>query len=293
MTSPTEHEVRTPDGRRLHVYSAGDPGGELVLVHHGSPGSGVLWEGWVQAAESQGVRLVGYDRPGYDGSDRRAGRLVADVASDAAAIADAFGAGRFRTWGTSGGGPHALACAALLPDRIIAAATLASVAPYAAEGLNWFDGMGEDNLDEFGLALQGEAALRPYLVEASAGIVAGGPGGMVDAMRSLLPPADVTVLEGDLGAFVYTWLASGQRHGVDGWLDDDLAFAQPWGFDLASIRVPVLLLQGRTDKMVPFGHGEWLAARIPGATPQLTEEDGHLTLLARVPDVHTWLLSQG
>jgi pimeloyl-ACP methyl ester carboxylesterase len=297
MTTPvlaaaTEHEIRTADGRRLHAYEAGDPNGELVIVHHGSPCSGVLWYPWAADATSRGIRLVGYDRPGYDGSDRHPGRTVADVAADVATIADAFGASRFRTWGVSGGGPHALACAALLGDRVIAAATLASVAPYDAEGLDWFDGMGQDNLDEFGAALAGEEPLRAMLEEVSPQIIAGGPEGLVEGMRSLLPDVDVAILNTDVGSFFYEWMARGQRNGVDGWLDDDLAFARAWGFDLATIAVPLLILQGRHDQMVPFGHGQWLARRIPQATAELTDTDGHVTLLARVGDVHGWLLSQ-
>ncbi len=288
-----EHELRTPDGRRLHVYEAGDPVGDLVLVHHGSPGSGMLWDRWVEDALIRGIRLVGYDRPGYDGSDRQAGRTVADAAADAAAIADAFGVSRFRTWGVSGGGPHALACAAILPDRVIAAATLASVAPYGVAGLDWLAGMGQDNVDEFGAALAGEKSLRPFLATTSPQLVAAGPGGLADAMRSLLPAVDVAVLSGDLAAFAHEWMTRGQRNGVDGWLDDDLAFTRPWGFDLAAISVPLLLVQGRQDRMVPFAHGQWLASHIPGVAAELTEQDGHLTLIARVGDIHAWLVARG
>lgn len=288
-----ERDLRTPDGRRLHVYEAGDPDGELVLVHHGTPGSGLLWDRWAADAANRHILLVGYDRPGYDGSDRHPGRSVADAAADSATIADAYGAGRFRTWGGSGGGPHALACAALLPERIIAAATLASVAPYDADGLDWFSGMGQDNLDEFGAALAGEETLRPFLSAVSPGLDAAGPDGLAEMMTSLLPAVDVAVLDGDLAAFAHEWMARGQRHTVDGWLDDDLAFAKPWGFDLASIRVPLLLVQGRQDMMVPFSHGEWLAGHIPGVTAELSDNDGHLTLIARVDDIHAWLLAQG
>jgi pimeloyl-ACP methyl ester carboxylesterase len=287
------HEYMVParDGRRLHVYEAGPVTGELVLVHHGTPGSGLLWDRWAGDAMSRGIRLVGYDRPGYGDSDRHPGRAVADVAADAATIADSCGVDRFRTWGGSGGGPHALACAALLPDRVIAAASLASPAPYEADGLAWFDGMGEDNLDEFAAAEAGEATLRPYLTEASQQMVKAGPDGLAEAMRSLLPAVDVEVLTGDLATFMHEWVARGQRTGVDGWVDDDLAFVRPWGFDPTSIRVPLLLRHGRHDLMVPFAHGQWLAGQVRGTT-QFTDTDGHLTLLAAVGDVHDWLLAQ-
>jgi len=287
-----EQDVRVPDGRTLHVYEAGDPQGELVLVHHGTPCSGVLARWWSDDAATRGVRLVGYDRPGYGGSDRHSGRSIADVASDSGAIADAYGVERFRTWGVSGGGPHALACAALLPDRVRAAATLASVAPFDADGLDWSAGMGQDNLDEFGAAVAGQEALRPYLAEASAALVAAGPDGMADTFRSILPDVDVAALTGDFAAFTYTWLAGGQRNGYEGWLDDDLAFVRPWGFDVGSISVPVLLVQGRHDLMVPFAHGEWLAAHVAGAVAWLSDDDGHLTLLSDLSGVHSWLLER-
>jgi pimeloyl-ACP methyl ester carboxylesterase len=293
IASATEHDIRTPDGRILHAYDAGDPEGELVLVHHGTPCSGILAGWWAEDAAARGLRLVGYDRPGYGGSDRHPGRSVADVAADAVTLADAFGAPRFRTWGVSGGGPHALACAALLPERVVAAATLASVAPYGAEGLDWFAGMGRENVDEFGAALAGEAELRPYLATASAELIAAGAEGLVEAFGTILPPVDAAVLTGEVGEFTYAWLAGGQRAGYEGWLDDDLAFTRDWGFDLASIRVPVLLLQGRHDLMVPFAHGEWLATHVPTAQARLTDGDGHLTLMADLGPVHAWLRRNG
>jgi pimeloyl-ACP methyl ester carboxylesterase len=286
-------DMRTPDDRLLRLYEAGDPDGQLVIVHHGTPGSGLLGNRWAEDALARGIRLVGYSRPGYDGSDRHPGRSVAAAAGDCAAIADFYGAARFRTWGASGGGPHALACAALLPDRVVAAATIASVAPFDADDLDWYAGMGQENIDEFSAAVAGEqevfaftSAMRPHILDA-------GPEGLTGAMSTLLPPVDVAVLTGELGAVMYETMARGIRGAVDGWVDDDLAFSRPWGFDPASISVPMLLLQGAQDRMVPFAHGKWLAANIPQAAAQLSDEDGHLTLLDRVEAVHGWLLAQG
>jgi pimeloyl-ACP methyl ester carboxylesterase len=286
-----EHEVRTRDGRLLRVVESGDPGGGLVLVHHGTPSSAKLASWWVDDAAARGIRLVGFDRPGYGGSDRHPGHTVADVAADAVAIADALGVGEFRTWGESGGGPHALACAALLPDRVVSAAVLACVAPYEAEGLDWFAGMGQDNLDEFGAANEGEEPLRPYLSAAREGLLAAGAEGLAHEMRSLLPDADVAVLNGDVLQFMYDWIAQGLAAGYEGWLDDDLAFVAPWGFDLGSIGVPVLLVQGRQDLMVPYAHAEWLIKQIPEVEPRLLEDQGHLSLLADLAPVHEWLLA--
>lgn len=286
-----QHEVRARDGRLLSVAEAGDSAGELVLVHHGTPSSRKLAGWWADDAAARGIRLVGFDRPGYGDSDRHPGRTVADVAADASAIADALGVGQFRTWGVSGGGPHALACAALLPDRILSVAALAPVAPYEADGLDWFAGMGQDNLDEFGAADEGEEPLRHYLSAAREGMLAAGAEGMAEEMRSLLPSADVAVLTGDVLQFMYDWIADGLTNGYEGWLDDDLAFVAPWGFDLSTIEVPVLLVHGRQDLMVPYAHADWLIKQIPGVEPRLLEDQGHLSLLADLAPVHEWLLA--
>src|SRR5947208_11991340 len=155
-------DLQLPDGRTLRTYATGATGGELIVMHHGTPASGCPSRWMADDAASRGASLVGYDRPGYGGSTRQPGRTVADAAADTAAIADALGVERFRTWGVSGGGPHALACAALFADRVIAAATIASVAPYDAEGLDYLAGMGQGNIDEFGAALAGEEELRRH-----------------------------------------------------------------------------------------------------------------------------------
>lgn len=282
-----------PDGRVLHAYDAGDPDGELVVVHHGTPCSGLLSATWAEDATARGIRLVGFDRPGYGGSTRRPGRSVADVADDTATLADGLGADRFRTWGVSGGGPHALACAALLPDRVLGAACLAGVAPHDAPGLDWLAGMGEDNVEEFGAALAGEAPLRGYLAGQRDEMLASTPGELQEVMQSLLPPADRDVLTGERAQFMHAWMVSGLQGGYDGWLDDDLAFTSGWGFDLASIAVPLLLMQGEQDLMVPIGHGRWLADRIPRAEVVLSAADGHITLLEPIGRVHEWLLGNG
>lgn len=284
--------VTLPDGRALHAYQGGDPDGTLVIHHHGTPGSGLLRREWADDAGRRGLSLVGYDRAGYGGSSRQPGRTVADVAADIAAVADSLGVDRFLTWGVSGGGPHSLACAALLQDRVIAAVAMASVAPYDAEGLDFLAGMGQDNIDEFGAAAQGEGALRPYLEAETAGLLAASPETLRDAMESLLPPVDRAVLTGQTAEFVHSSMTSGLRHSSDGWLDDDLAFVMPWGFDIAAIDVPLLVMQGEDDLMVPFAHGQWIASQRPAATVRLSADEGHLSLMNKVPDVHEWLLQQ-
>jgi pimeloyl-ACP methyl ester carboxylesterase len=286
-------DVITPDGRNLHAYEAGDPAGELVIVHHGTPGCGLLAGPWAESASRLGLRLVGFDRAGYGGSQRRAGRSVADAAADTAALADALGVERFRSWGVSGGGPHVLACAALLPERVVAAACLAGVAPYDAAELEWSAGMGQDNLDEFGAAVEGEPALRDYLAAQREGLLESTPDTVQVTMQSLLPPADLAVFTGERAQFLHAWMTSGLLGSYDGWLDDDLAFSRPWGFDLAGISVPVLVVQGEQDLMVPYAHGRWLAEHVPGAVARLSPDDGHLSLLSDIDATHAWLLAQG
>jgi pimeloyl-ACP methyl ester carboxylesterase len=285
-----EHRVPV-DGRTLAVLEAGDESGHAIIAIHGTPGSGLLWRGMIEDAEVRGMRLLAYDRPGYGGSDPHPGRTVADAAGDVAAIADALSIDRFAVEGGSGGGPHTLACAALLPDRVVAAACLAGVAPYPAEGLDWLDGMGQDNLDEFAAALAGRETLEPFLRRQADAMLAAEPEKIADALRSLLSPPDVAVLTGEFAEYLAesTRRAIGQR--LDGWIEDDFVFVNSWGFELDEIRVPVQLLHGGQDRFVPIAHGEWLAERIPGVDAYLSAEDGHLTIqLGRIGDVHAWLL---
>ena len=285
-----EHRVPV-NGRTLAVLEAGDESGRAVVAVHGTPGSGLLWRGLVEDAEARGMRLLAYDRPGYGRSDPHPGRTVADAAGDVAAMADALGFDRFAVEGGSGGGPHTLACAALLPDRVVAAASLAGVAPYPAEGLDWLDGMGQDNLDEFAATLAGPETLERYLRTQADALLGAEPDAIAQTLRSLHSPPDLAVLTGEFAEYLAesTRRAIGER--LDGWIDDDFAFINPWGFELGEIRVPVQLLHGAQDRFVPIAHGEWLAKRIPEVDARLSAEDGHLTIqLARIGDVHAWLL---
>jgi pimeloyl-ACP methyl ester carboxylesterase len=284
--------ITAVDGRTIEVYEGRDSDGLAVVVHHGTPASGLLYESWLGLAEEQGIRLVGYDRPGYGGSARAPGRSVVDAARDLDAIADGLGLDRYVSWGISGGGPHVLACAALCDERLAAVASLASVAPFDADGLDWFAGMGEANLEEFGAVLEGEDAIRPFLERERETLLALEPEQLRSAWETLLGAADREVLTGDLASFVVESGRHGLREDIAGWLDDDFAFAKPWGFDVAAIDRPVLLLQGRDDRFVPAAHGDWLAARIPNVDARITPEDGHLTLIERrVREAHEWLLA--
>ncbi|HEY7004157.1 MAG TPA: alpha/beta fold hydrolase [Gaiellaceae bacterium] len=287
----SEHTVDV-GGRKLRVLESGDPDGRVVFALHGTPGARVQWPDMVEDAEARGIRLIGYDRPGYAGSDPMPGRKVVDAAHDVAAIADALDIERFAVHGGSGGGPHALACTQLT-DRVVAVASLAGVAPWEAEGLDWLEGMGQDNLDEFGAALEGEEVLRRYLLAQRDTLLASSPQAIAEALESLLCPPDRACLTGALGEFIHQQLRLGIESTVEGWLEDDLAFEEPWGFELDNIDVPVQVWHGTQDQFVPVAHGYWLAERIPGAEAHIYEDDGHLTLqVNRIGDVHAWLLER-
>jgi pimeloyl-ACP methyl ester carboxylesterase len=289
----TSHEVRAPDGRTLAVRETGDPAGPAIVAHHGSPGAGLLYRTEVESARDLGVRLISYDRPGFGGSSPREGRRVADAAGDVAAILDALDVTRFATYGTSGGGPHALACAALLPGRCAAAATIAGVGAHDAPDLDWMEGMGEGNQEEFGAAREGREAVAPVLERETAGLLAVEAEELADALRPHLSPVDAAALTGELAAHLLDTIKTGLGPGAEGWIEDDLAFVSPWGFDLAAIEVPVLVWQGEQDLMVPAAHGDWLRAHVPTAEGEVLAGEGHLTLFAnRVADVHAWLLSR-
>lgn len=275
------------------MLEAGAPEGRPVLVHNGTPNSRLLYEPTVRLAEDQGIRMIGYDRPGYGGSERDPGRTVADCAGDVRAIAAALGIERLAVWGISGGGPHAIACAALLPDLVPAVAVLASIAPWGAQGLDFFEGMGSENVEDFELMLRDRAAGRAKHEQDRVESLAATPETIYTTIETLLSPIDREALTVTLARHLYESMQLGLAPGADGWWDDDVAFAEPWGFDLEHIRTPVLLLHGRQDRFVPFSHGEWLARHIPGVEARLSDNDGHLTLTENhLKGVHEWLLDR-
>jgi pimeloyl-ACP methyl ester carboxylesterase len=287
-----ERVIQSADGRVLAVTESGDLDGYPVLAHMGTPNSRRLYGRNVSDAAGRGLRLISYDRPGYGGSADQPGRIVADCAADVRAICAALGIERLAMWGISGGGPHVLACAAQLPDLAVAVASLASPAPYGVEGLDWFDGMGQDNVDDFRLMVADEKAARVKLDQDREAFLGASPDELAEGMKSLLSPVDAALLAGELGEYLVYSMREGLAPGGQGWWDDSLAEARPWGFDLAQISVPVLLLHGRHDQFVPFAHGQWLTAHVPGAEVWLFDDEGHLSLMEhRVGDVHAWLAS--
>jgi pimeloyl-ACP methyl ester carboxylesterase len=275
MTVP-DH-VQMPDGRRLDLRISGDPDAPPLVFHHGTPGAVTPVRALERAAHHRGLRLVTTSRPGYGGSTRHAGRQVADVVADTTAVLRAIGADRCLVAGWSGGGPHALACAAHM-EQAAAVLVIAGVAPSEAKGLAWMDGMGEENVTEFGAAREGEARLRPYLESVRPHLQEATRDSIVTSLATLLPEVDRAVLTDEFGEDMAAGFHEALRTGVDGWLDDDLAFTKPWGFDLADIARPVMLWQGDADLMVPFAHGQWLSGQIPGVSAHLLPGEGHLSI---------------
>jgi pimeloyl-ACP methyl ester carboxylesterase len=293
-SEPRTLAVQAPDGRQLEVVTAGPENGRCYLYHSGTPSAAGAYPPLIAELEKRNLRFVTFSRSGYAGSSAMAGRAVGDVATDVQAILDALKIGPFFCAGASGGGPHALACAALLPDRVIATATLAGVAPWPAEGLDWFAGMGPENLEEFEASMKGEDALVPYLEKEASALGNVQPADVAASLGGLVSDVDKAALTGGYATFMAQSFRRAVSSGIAGWRDDDIAFVRPWGFDLPSIQTPVAIWQGGQDRMVPMAHGAWLAAHIPGAEAHLLPEEGHLSLaLNKIGDVLDGLLAMG
>jgi pimeloyl-ACP methyl ester carboxylesterase len=269
--------VNLPDGRKLEVRTAGPENGEILVFHHGTPGAGLPFKPLVEAAAARGLRMVMYSRPGYGTSTPQPGRKVFDAASDAAHVVDAVGGAAFRTIGWSGGGPHALACAAALPGRCLSTVTIAGVAPYPAEGIDWLDGMAEENIQEYSLALQGAEALTPFLEALAGSLATIQPADLAQTLGGLLSEVDKVQVTGDFAESMLETFRVALAHGIAGQRDDDLAFMSDWGFDVRDVR-SVAVWQGAQDRMVPYAHGVWLADHLPGARRRLFAAEGHLSL---------------
>jgi pimeloyl-ACP methyl ester carboxylesterase len=268
-----------PDGRILEYVADGPADGFPLVLHHGTPSGAVLYPALAETAGKRGLRTILPARPGYGGSTARPGRAVADVAADVAALLDGLGLDRFVTVGWSGGGPHALACAALLPDRCRAAATIAGVAPYDAAGLDWLAGMGAENLAEFGAAAAGAGELTAYLEREASGLAGVRGSDVAAALGDLVSDVDKSAATGEFADYLAASFRAALSAGIAGWRDDDLAFLTGWGFGLDGFRVPVAIWQGDEDRMVPFDHGRWFATHVPGAAIHLEPGEGHLSLL--------------
>jgi pimeloyl-ACP methyl ester carboxylesterase len=285
-----EHRIKTHDGRSLAVAEWGDPNGLPLISEHGTPGGRIqYWEDPTIYAR-HGLRRLTYDRPGYGESTRHKGRSIADAVDDVAAITEALGIDRFVVAGGSGGGPHCLATAALMPDRVIRCLAQVSIAPYPSEGLDWLAGMTQGNIDEFTAAMEGEEPMRAIAErerETTLGRLTEGRSDFLGDSYEL-SEADKAQMAKHM-TLVADQLINALATGVDGWVDDMLAFVKPWGFDVTTIRVPTRIKFGRTDNLVPPAHGDWLAAHIPNAIVDAHDAAGHAGDDGEVESLHSWI----
>lgn len=281
MPTPV-HELDVPvPGGTLHAYDTGPgswPDGAPLLAVvwcHGTPNVGTPPGPLLDAARRRGLRFVGYDRPGYGGSTARPDRTVGSAAQDVAAVLDALGVERAATFGHSGGGPHALACAALLPGRVVAVVSGAGLAPFDAPDLDWFAGMVPSGAASLRAAAAGRAVKEEH--ERS------GP-----PYDPQFTTADLAALQGDWAWFDEV-VGPATAGGPAPLVDDDLAYVTPWGFAPQDVHVPVLLLHGADDGIVPATHARWLASHLPDAELRVVPGAGHISVLTAAEDALDWL----
>jgi pimeloyl-ACP methyl ester carboxylesterase len=269
--------VRTPDGRDLEVLLLGPEDGAPLFFHHGTPGAAGVFQTLVEEGAARGVRHVTYSRPGYGGSTRHPGRRLASCIDDVVAVADALGYERFHTIGTSGGAPHSIACAALLPERVISAAAIACPAPLGAPGLDWTAGMGPENIAEIGAVQGPDAELQRYLEEQAAEMRSASIERILAVLNGILAEVDRRVISGPYAEYSAAQFAKALSGGVWGWFDDDRALFGDWGFVLHDVSTPLTIWHGVEDRFVPVAHGRWLAEQL-GAKAEVRADNGHLSL---------------
>lgn len=288
--------IRTIDGRSLDVRDTGPAEGFPLVYHHGTPQGAVPFPTLERAAAELGLRVISYSRPGYGSSSPRENGAttarVADDAADTATVLDHLGIDEFLTIGWSGGGPRALACAALLPGRCLAAACCVGIAPADQYDGDIRDGMAEENVEEYTAVFAGVEALEKFLTTQT-GLFTVSAEEVAVGLGALAPPVDRAALTGELAGYLAASVNAAGRQGIVGWRDDDLTHTRPWGFDLGEIRVPVSIWQGSLDAMVPFAHAEWLAANVAGARAHLVDGEGHLSLIQKAPAILKDLLHLG
>jgi pimeloyl-ACP methyl ester carboxylesterase len=272
------------DGRELEYEVAGDPDAIPFVFQHGTPGCTLVPPQILQPVLDAGLCAVSYARPGFGHSTRQPGRCMADAAADVGQLLDHLGAERCVSAGWSGGGPSALAVAAIHPERVLATLVMSCVAPYNAAGLDWTEGMGEQNVEELLIALDGEHAIRPIIEQEAAQYESVDLQVVLQQMSTLLPGVDRAVLDEQYGRFMVANMVGSTATGADGWIDDSLAAVNDWGFSVEQISGPVFLWHGDSDLMVPFGHGVWLADNIPHVNAHLLLREGHLSLSAHHAD---------
>ncbi len=276
----TQFQLR--DGRALDLLDNDVESDTAVLFHHGTPGNSTSWGAWIEGLKGGQTRAIAASRPGYALSDRSAGRKVVDVVDDLSQVLDKNGIKSFVSVGWSGGGPHALAMS--LDSRCVGVITLAGVGQYGQPDLDFLAGMGPENIEEFGMSLEGEGPLREWMAANAVGMQEVTGAGLREAFGGLIGKADKEVLSGRFADDMASEMRRALSNGFDGWIDDDLAFVQDWGFDLTAIRVPVHLWQGDDDFMVPHTHSHWLASKIAHAQLTFIPENGHISLIVKHRD---------
>jgi pimeloyl-ACP methyl ester carboxylesterase len=265
-----------PDGRNLEVITAGTPSSSAILFHHGTPGSCNTWEEWLPVVEELGGYAIAFSRAGYGSSARKVDRSVISNSEDSKAILEHFGVSRSVSIGWSGGGPHCLADTTLVQN--VAAISIAGVAEFGTGDLDFLEGMGEENHIEFGAAIAGSEVLEAWMKDNYGGTANVTGEELIEALGGLIGDADKKSLTTEVAAVVASEFRHALAAGYYGWMDDDIAFVAPWGFDITKIKKPVELWQGDEDFMVPHAHGKWLAGKIPTAKLIFEPGEGHISL---------------
>ena len=269
-------QFKLKDGRELEIHDNGITSDRAIVFHHGTPGHVSMWSEWLEAAAAAGIRAFAYSRAGYGTSDRNPGRSVISVNNDIAQLLDAKGISKFVSIGWSGGGPHCIANT--FEARNMGAISLAGVGAYGVDDLDFLEGMGPENHDEFGAALKGEAVIDQWMEDNAVAMKVVTGDQIREAFGGLIGDADKAVLEGEAADHMASSMRSALAVSFDGWIDDDLVFVKNWGFDLSAITKPVFLWQGDDDFMVPHAHSYWLEKHIPTATLSFKPGEGHISL---------------
>lgn len=272
-------QFKLKDGRELEIADNGINSESAIVFHHGTPGHASSWTDWLESAATAGIRAIAYSRAGYGTSDRNPGRSVINVNSDIAQVLDAKNITKFVSIGWSGGGPHCLANT--FEPRNVGAISLAGVGAFGVDDLDFLEGMGPENHDEFGAALKGEAVIDQWMNDNAGAMKSVTGSDIIEAFGGLIGDADKAVLEGGEADAMAASMRSALAVSFDGWIDDDLVFVKKWGFELEAITKPVFLWQGDDDFMVPHAHSYWLEKHIPTATLSFKPGEGHISLTVR------------